>query len=490
MQADVSCIGKAIMEKNYLNRKKTDGLFMKFFEGLLFILIIGMSYYLPLILNLSDKYEYRNIEAFLVSYPWIFVISIFIFSFNGAFNAIKKTTSEHIVIMFISSVMISVSSMAIAFFVRGFAFPRSLFVIAFCIQFIFLSLFKILFMYVIRHIRGVRRVMVIAEFEEKELLTQKILSASDTNDRIVLFVRPKPGMYLKYINEVDKIFISDSIDGQLKDNIITHCVTLDKSIYIVPKTFEIAILNSDIIQFSDLPTFKVETLHLSREKMLVKRFFDILISSIGIIVASPVMVIVAAILLIKEGRPIFYTQERATLGNKTFKLIKFRSMVVDAEANTGAIWAVENDPRVTKFGQFIRRFWLDELPQLFNVLKGDMSLVGPRPERPFFIEQFSEDIPDFHYRLTVKAGVTGLAQVMGKYSTTPENKIKYDLMYIRNASLLFDMKIIIETAKKILLGTLKRGENKELTYEELKHKFGFIEKHNCDTIELRYKRGY
>ncbi len=474
-----------VENQNYERRKK-DGLFLKLFEGIFFIAIIGLSYYVPLLIDLSEKFEPHNFEALYSSFPWIALGSLFILSFNGGFNAIKKTTSEHIIIMFISSVMISITAMAIAFFTRGFGFPRSLVATAFIIQFTMMSIFKCLFISILRYAKGIRRVMVIADFKDKESLTRKILSSIGSNDRIILFVKPDENAYLKHIHKIDKIFISDSIDGVLKDQIITHCITLDKSLYIVPKTFEIAILKSDIIQFSDLPTFKVDTLHLSQEKMIVKRVFDILISSVGLLLVSPVLLVVSLVILVSEGRPIFYTQERATIGNRPFKLVKFRSMVVDAESETGAIWASENDPRVTKLGRFLRRFWLDELPQLFNVLKGDMSLVGPRPERPFFIDQFAEDIPDFHYRLTVKAGVTGLAQVMGKYSTTPENKIKYDLMYIRNAGILFDIKIIIETVKKILLGTLKRGENVEMTYIDLKKKYKFTEKRTKDTIEFRY----
>ena len=474
------------MDKIEINEKKSDGLFMKLLEGLFFIIIIGISYYAPLMLDISNKYEYRNLEALHDSFPWIAVIAMFIFSFNGAFNAIKKPTSEQIIIMLMSSGMISISSMAVAFFVRGFAFPRSLFGIAFFIQFLGLSSFKVFFITLIRRLRGVRRIMVISDFEDKEVLTRKILSNSGSNDRIELFVKPESDKYLEFIEEVDKIFINDNISGTIKDSIITHCITLDKSLYIVPKTFEIAILKSDIIQFSDLPTFKIDTLFLSREKMIIKRVFDILVSSIGILLVSPILIFVSIIILLFDGAPVLFKQERATIGNKTFKLIKFRSMVVNAESETGAIWAQENDPRVTNIGRFLRRFWLDELPQLFNVLKGDMSLVGPRPERPIFIKTFSESIPDFNYRLTVKAGVTGLAQVMGKYSTTPENKIKYDLMYIRNASTIFDLKIIIETVKKILLGTLKRGENKELTYAELKEKFGIKEVQSDDTIKFKY----
>ncbi len=470
---------------NYMYKK--DGLFLKIFEGILFVIIIGLSYYVPLIIDLSQKYEVHNFEALYNGFPWIAIASWIILTFNGAFNAIKKTTSEHIVIMFLSAAMINITTMAIAFFTRGFGFPRSLIIMAFIIQVVLLSVFKCVFISLLRYMKGTRRVMVIADFCDKEGLTSKILSGIGKNDRIDFFVKPDDQVYLKYMNRVDKIFISDKIEGVIKDKIITHCITLDKSLYIVPKTFEIAILNSDIIQFSDLPTFKVDTLHLSREKMIIKRTFDILVSSIGLIMTSPILLIVFLAILLKEGRPVFYTQERATIGNKIFKLVKFRSMVINAELETGAIWAQENDPRVTKLGRFLRRFWLDELPQLFNVLKGDMSLVGPRPERPFFINQFSESIPDFQYRLTVKAGVTGLAQVMGKYSTTPENKIKYDLMYIRNAGLLFDLKIVIETVKKILLGTLKRGENVEHTYEQLKEEYGFIEKHTKDAIEFHYR---
>lgn len=468
--------------------KKKDGLFLKIFEAALYILVVGISYYIPLVVDLRSKYELHNLEAFDESFPWIALMAILVLSFNGVFSAIKKTTAEQIVMMLISAVMIGVTTMAAAFFVRGFGFPRSLILIAFFIQAILFSVMKILFMQVLRFMRGTRHIMIICDFKEKETLTRKILSSIGTYDRISLFVSPENKTYLKHMEKVDKIFISDTIEGRLKDEIITYCVSLDKSLYIVPKTFEIAILNSDIMQFSDLPTFKINTLHLSQEKMLIKRVFDIVISALGLVILSPVILLVALVIYFKEGRPVFFKQRRATLDNRPFDLIKFRSMVVNAEEETGAIWAQDNDPRVTKLGRFLRRFWIDEIPQLFNVLKGDMSLVGPRPERPVFIEKFSEDIPDFSYRLTVKAGVTGLAQVMGKYSTTPQNKIKYDLMYIRNAGLLFDLKIIVETIKKIILGSLKRGENMEMTYEELKQKYKFTEKKTKDTIEFRYRK--
>jgi len=145
--------------------------------------------------------------------------------------------------------------------------------------------------------------------------------------------------------------------------------------------------------------------------------------------------------------PVFYKQERITENNKIFKLYKFRTMKVDAEEETGPTLALKDDPRITRVGKILRSTRLDELPQLVNVLKGEMSIVGPRPERPHFAEKFSEEIEDFKYRVLVKAGITGLAQVLGKYTTSPENKAKFDLLYIKNYSLLLDIRIMLNTIK-------------------------------------------
>ncbi len=467
---------------------KKDGLFLKILEAGIYVLIIWLSYYLPIKYSFPKVFDPHNITALKESFLWIAFFGLMVLIVNGVFHSMKKSNTEQMIVMALSTVMIMITTMAAAFFGRGFGFPRILIVMGFILQLISFCVTKYLFMMLLRKIRGIRWIMVIADFDEKENLTRKILSSIGNNDRIALFVQPDNDTYLKYMHRVNKVFISDSVSGELKDDIITRCITMDKSIYIVPKTFEIAILNSDMIQFSDLPTFKVNTLHLSREKMIIKRIFDLMLSLIAIIILSPIMFIIAVTLYLKQGSPVLFRQERLTIHNRKFQLIKFRSMIVDAESDTGAIWATENDPRVTKLGRFLRKYWLDELPQLFNVIKGDMSLVGPRPERPIFFEEFDKDIPNFSYRLTVKAGVTGLAQVMGKYSTQPETKIKYDLMYIKNSSLLFDIKIIIETAKKIILGTLKRGINTELSFDELKKQYGFTEKITKDSIEFRYKK--
>ncbi|MBC7324452.1 MAG: sugar transferase, partial [Moorella sp. (in: Bacteria)] len=173
------------------------------------------------------------------------------------------------------------------------------------------------------------------------------------------------------------------------------------------------------------------------------------------------MLLIAVGIRMTSPGPVFYVQERAGLGGKPFKLIKFRTMVDGAEDATGPVLATENDTRVTRIGRILRATRLDELPQFLNVLKGDMSIVGPRPERPFFVNQFREALPAYKHRLRVKPGITGLAQVEGKYDTEPEDKLRYDLYYIRNYSLLLDLQLIIQTLRVMLIPESSRGEKSE-----------------------------
>ncbi|WMJ21758.1 exopolysaccharide biosynthesis polyprenyl glycosylphosphotransferase [Geobacillus kaustophilus] len=183
----------------------------------------------------------------------------------------------------------------------------------------------------------------------------------------------------------------------------------------------------------------------------VKRVLDILLSLLALPIAIPIILIFAVIIKLETPGPAFFLQERVGLHGKYFKVIKLRSMRVNAEKN-GAQWAAKNDPRVTKVGAFIRKTRIDELPQLFNVLKGDMSLVGPRPERPMFTAQFNEEIPGFIDRLQVKPGITGWAQVNGGYDITPREKLELDRYYINNMSFLLDLKIILKTIKVCITG--------------------------------------
>ena len=187
----------------------------------------------------------------------------------------------------------------------------------------------------------------------------------------------------------------------------------------------------------------------------IKRVFDVVASSILLIITLPVMIVTALCILLEDGRPVFYRQERVGKGGKTFMVAKFRSMRNDAEKGGEPQWALTNDPRVTRVGRIIRKLRIDELPQIFNVLNGDMSFVGPRPERPYFVNQLIAEVPYYNVRHSVKPGITGWAQVRYRYGASVEDaieKLQYDLYYVKNHSLFLDVIILIETIEVVLLG--------------------------------------
>jgi len=197
---------------------------------------------------------------------------------------------------------------------------------------------------------------------------------------------------------------------------------------------------------------------------ILKRPFDFVISLVGIIIALPYGFLIALIIWLEDGVPVFYLQERVGFHGRTFKLRKFRSMIKNAERQTGPIWAQENDPRITKTGRILRATGHDEIPQLINILFGDMSFVGPRPERPEFVTVFEKKIPNYNLRHLVKPGITGIAQVFSKYNPTPQCKLKYDLLYVKQMSFCLDLKLIALTfwlsLRVILKGKWENGQKK------------------------------
>jgi exopolysaccharide biosynthesis polyprenyl glycosylphosphotransferase len=187
---------------------------------------------------------------------------------------------------------------------------------------------------------------------------------------------------------------------------------------------------------------------------------DIVLSLLLIILFSPVMIVIAIAIKMHDKGPVLFKQKRYTKDGKVFNILKFRSMIVDAEKDGEVIPAEDNDPRITPVGKVIRKIRMDELPQLFNILKGDMSVVGPRPERVEHVDMYSEQIPEFRYRLKVKGGLTGYAQVLGKYNTSPYDKLRLDLIYIENYSLLLDLKLMLTTIKILFKPESTEGFNK------------------------------
>ncbi len=253
----------------------------------------------------------------------------------------------------------------------------------------------------------------------------------------------------------EAVIISD-VPSAMRNKLLKF--TLDKSIrvYITPKLSDIIIRGSDDFNLFDTPLLLNRNEGLSFEQRLIKRTFDLVMSIVALAVLSPFMLIAALAVKLYDRGPVFYRQERLTINGKSFYVFKFRSMVVDAEKH-GAQLAGKNDERITPVGKVLRKIRFDELPQLLNIIKGDMSFVGPRPERPEFTHRYEKTMPEFKYRLKVKAGLTGYAQVMGKYNTTPYDKLKLDLMYIENQSFILDLKIILMTVKIVFVPDATEG---------------------------------
>jgi len=266
----------------------------------------------------------------------------------------------------------------------------------------------------------------------------------------------------EYINRFDTVILWD-IPSEQRNTIFKYCYEESKRIYVMPKISDIILNGSTPIHLFDTPLLLTEGNPLEYEERVIKRLVDIILSLILIVVTSPIMLITAVIIKLYDRGPVFYKQIRCTKNSKQFKIIKFRSMIVNAESKGVAVLAKENDPRITPVGSFIRKCRIDELPQLFNVLKGDMSFVGPRPERPEFIEKFKETMPEFAFRMKVRAGITGYAQLYGKYNTLPYDKLKFDLYYIEQYSIWLDIKLMILTLKILFTRESTEGADTDIT---------------------------
>ena len=256
--------------------------------------------------------------------------------------------------------------------------------------------------------------------------------------------------------EFEGIVVGD-VPSHERNLILKKCYDSSIRVYMIPKISDILVRSSTNLNLFDTPILLSKNEGLQIDQMVVKRFIDIVVSLIGIILTSPLFVMFGAAIHLADRGPIFYTQTRLTIDGKLFKIYKFRTMRVDAEKDGVARLAGEADDRITDVGKILRATRLDELPQLFNIIKGEMSLVGPRPERPEIAAEYMEDLPEFAMRLKMKAGLTGYAQVHGKYTTTPYDKLKLDLHYIRNYSLWMDLILIVLTPKVLFMKEYTEG---------------------------------
>ncbi len=258
------------------------------------------------------------------------------------------------------------------------------------------------------------------------------------------------------ISTVDAVFLC-GVPSDYRNEVVKYCIANSKVAYVKPKISDTIIRGGRTIQLLNVPVYRCKRSDSSLIYLFIKRAADIVLSLVAIVISSPFLAVTAIAIKAYDGGSILYKQVRLTTNGKKFEVLKFRSMVQDAEKDGVARLASEGDSRITPVGKIIRKLRLDELPQLFNILKGDMSFVGPRPERPEIAEQYEKDMPEFALRLQVKAGLTGYAQVYGKYNTPPYDKVQMDLMYIANQSLLEDLRLMLMTFKILFVPTSTQG---------------------------------
>lgn len=439
-----------------------------------FIIVISTFLLSNLIYNIAvnnsewDFFEYlTKLENYLLipgiivaNSTYIFLLFIFFFTFDT--SIFKNTLSKIITSVIISFLIASFSFIGISAILRIEETSILLVFLVFLIEIFVFIIWKSFTISIFKKYIS-KKAVVLGSNEDIEIFREKFLAQKNIN--IIQFIQLKSN-YIEdlksSLDEIDILYVLPNMDYKIKDDIVSYCTAVRNiEIGLIPRMYEVGIVNSNLEHVSDLMIYNIRPLQISFFDSLIKRVFDLIVSISAIIIFAPIIIIFYLIILITEGRPVFYIQERLTKNSKKYNLIKFRSMKKDAEAITGAVWSIENDPRITKLGKFIRKTRIDELPQVFNVLKGEMSIVGPRPEREIFSKKFSTNNPEFDYRLNTKAGITGLAQVYGKYNTHPNDKLRYDLYYIRNYSIFLDIKIILLTIKTIFDSDSTQGVKKQ-----------------------------
>ena len=313
-----------------------------------------------------------------------------------------------------------------------------------------------------------KKVLIIYGNEGYRSLVKKI-KAKKRRYKIVACVSDETAIdeIEELVKQCDNIYLYE-VAYKVRRELVWFCDHIGKDIYLTQTTDELLVMGYDLSHTFDTPFIRTKHAPVKWYYPFLKRTGDILCSGLALVVLSPLFLIVAILIKSYDGGPVFFLQERVTKNHKRFMIYKFRSMIVDAEKD-GMRRATSNDDRITPVGKFIRATRIDELPQLINIIKGDMSIVGPRPERWELDEAYTEQIPEFGNRLKVRAGLTGYAQVFGKYNTTPEDKLKLDLVYINQRSVLLDLKLIFYTVKIMFIPESTEGfEEDETTLEDIR----------------------
>ena len=430
--------------------------------------LINGGIILAFLIRFGGSIPAKNFSAYQGLWVSVTIIMIGVFYISGLYDRRRSYTMVNILDNPINGVTLGTLLIFVAVYAARTEvgkFPTTVLLISWLANLMLISGWRIILV----RFRKVapRRVLVVGKGEGAESILQDIKRQPKLGYELVGVISDEdeksPDSGVKHFrsmrnirrivatSKIDEIIISFPPESRKEMvDVISHCQGMGVRFKIVPELYELFLSETDGEDVNGLPLVEVMAPPIYGANAVIKRLIDILVSSVALLLFLPLIIVIIILIRMESKGPVLFEQERVGEDGRIFLLYKFRSMAKDAEKYTGPVMAKSDDKRITKLGRILRKTRFDEIPQLVNVLKGDMSLVGPRPERPFFVERFKREIPGYVQRLQVRPGVTGLAQVHSTYDISPRSKLRYDLLYVRKHSLFLDLEIILRTIWVIL----------------------------------------
>ena len=425
---------------------------------------VNVAIILAFLVRFGGKIPAVNFGAYLEVALWITIVRVVTFYFLGLYEEDEEKDAFDIFYSVFLAVSIgSVIIVALSFYLRTLPFPRTVFVISWAFDILLISTWHCYLFYIRQKKVPPKRFLVIGGSQKGQKIIEEIKRRPFPGGEVIDWIKAEDkgkdelGDLRKMVREREAnevIIVDSSLSREKILDIVFYSEAKGLNVWMVPGIYEVMMGKVEMSHLGDIPLIRLKSEPLTRRERTVKRAVDVVFSILVLLLSAPLMLLISIVIKIDSKGPVLYKQKRVGLKEQVYDVYKFRSMYKGAELETGPILARRNDERITRVGRFLRKLHLDEVPQFLNILKGEMSLVGPRPERPVFVEDFKHNIPGYHRRFVVKPGITGLAQLYGGYETEAENKLKYDLAYINNWSLGSDLNIFFMSTEIILRGRM------------------------------------
>ncbi len=452
------------LERNGLSVKPAG--IPKWLVALVDLSLANLGLYFGFVLTTGELQGFQ-IGPLFVLLPAVSLLTVLLFNNLGLYSRQRSGFTPIVRALVIGVIGLTFFSIFFAFWTRAFIFQRAVFVAAPLLQFLLLLGWRILYWRLELWIHGQKKLIVIGTSLDVEQALEKIMCLPQGVFEVVKVLPPEKFEQLsRWLPEADAVMITGALDMEQKNMIIRESFEWNIELFIIPELYEIILTRAAMTQVHDTPVIECNDMQLNFLQLFTKRIFDLILVLIIALPALPLLFFTGLAVRFTSSGPVIFAQERVGLQGRAFTLYKLRTMIAEAEEESGPVFSTEADDRVTAVGRFLRATRLDELPQLYNVLRGDLSIVGPRPERPFFVDQFQQEMPEYKLRHLVKPGITGLAQVYGHYATNTHDKLRYDLYYLSDYSLFLDFRILLLTIPTLFNREASKGVRKKTTERE------------------------